>query len=199
MQHGHQLPLDRCPHCNVAKPLLQMVWQGETIDHTGFYKYLWANYVCRSCGQVTLAMSQGEVNFIVQIWPKSTIVDDSIPERARAYLSQAIASISAPAGAVMLAASAIDSMLKDKDYKDGTLYSRIESAAKNHLITDEMAAWAHDIRLDANDQRHADENAILPNNLDATKAIEFANALAQFLYVLPARVERGRKTNNATP
>jgi hypothetical protein len=56
-----------------------------------------------------------------------------------------------------------------------------------------MAAWAHEIRLDANDQRHADEEAPMPDAADAAKAIEFANALAQFLYVLPARVERGRK------
>ena len=56
-----------------------------------------------------------------------------------------------------------------------------------------MAAWAHEIRLDANDQRHADEGAKLPGEADAQKVIDFANALAQFLYVLPARVARGRK------
>jgi hypothetical protein len=147
---------------------------------------------------VTLAMSpHNEHHLISQTWPQSMIVDDSVPERAREYLSQAISSITAPAGAVMLAASAIDAMLKDKGYKDGTLYSRIEKASKNHLITTEMAAWAHDIRLDANDQRHSDESAILPSKLDATKVIEFTNALAQFLYVLPARVERGRKIKDS--
>jgi len=94
----------------------------------------------------------------------------------------------------MLTASAVDAMLKEKGYKDGTLYRRIDDAAKDHLITSEMAAWAHEIRLEANDQRHADEGSSLPNAADAAKAIEFANALAQFLYVLPARVERGRKS-----
>jgi hypothetical protein len=104
-----------------------------------------------------------------------------------------MASQHAPAGAVMLAASAVDAMLKDMGYKDGSLNTRIDSAARSHLITAEMAAWAHEIRLDANDQRHADEAAALPNAVDAAKVIEFASALAQFLYVLPARVERGRK------
>ena len=94
----------------------------------------------------------------------------------------------------MLTASAVDAMLKDKGYKDGSLYARIGAAAKDNLITNEMASWAHEIRLDANDQRHADENAPLPNSADAEKVIEFASALAQFLFVLPARVERGRKT-----
>jgi hypothetical protein len=94
----------------------------------------------------------------------------------------------------MLTASAVDALLKDKGYKDGSLNVRIDTAAKDHLITTEMAAWAHEIRLDANDQRHADDNAKLPSAADAAKVIEFASALAQFLYVLPARVERGRKT-----
>ena len=93
----------------------------------------------------------------------------------------------------MLTASCVDAMLKDKGYKDGSLNARIDAAAKAHFITAGMAAWAHEVRLDANDQRHADESAVLPSEADAAKAIEFANALAQFLYVLPARVERGRK------
>ncbi len=94
----------------------------------------------------------------------------------------------------MLTASAVDAMLKDKGYKDGSLNARIDLAAKDHLITAEMAAWAHEVRLEANDQRHADESASLPDAADAKRVIEFANALAQFLYVLPARVERGRKS-----
>lgn len=130
---------------------------------------------------------------ISNIWPNALSVSDTLPPRARDYMTQAMESLNAPAGAVMLTASAIDAMLKDKGLKDGTLNSRIDDAAKSHLITSEMAAWAHEIRLEANDQRHADETASLPSGADAIKVIEFANALAQFLYVLPARVEKGRK------
>lgn len=92
----------------------------------------------------------------------------------------------------MLTASAVDSMLKEKGYREGSLYTRIDKAAADHLITSEMALWAHEIRLDANDQRHADESAPLPTSAEADKAFEFASALAQFLYVLPALVSRGR-------
>ena len=88
-------------------------------------------------------------------------------------------------------------MLKDKGYKSGSLNARIDAAAENHLITPEMAAWAHEIRLDANDQRHSDEASMLPTIEDATKCIAFANALAQFLYELPARVARGRRDGAA--
>ena len=194
MKHGSQLPLERCPHCNVAKPSLKLQWQSASKDHAGHNPTFWSIYNCMSCGGMTMARSiGGQQDDIAHIWPTPVSVSDSIPNRARDYLSQAVASISAQAGAVMLADSAIDSMLKDKGYKDGVLYSRIDAAAKDHLITIEMSAWAHEIRLDANDQRHADDSAQLPTAADANKAVEFASALAQFLYVLPARVERGRK------
>lgn len=54
-----------------------------------------------------------------------------------------------------------------------------------------MAAWAHEVRLDANDQRHADDESPLPEIEDVKRVIEFARALATFLFVLPARVQRG--------
>jgi hypothetical protein len=195
MRNGKQLPLDRCPHCNIAKPLARYQWQNESKDYRGGNQRLWYVYCCESCGGMLLTSSPAVQNAeISNIWPSPFSVSETIPARARDFLTQAVASLHAPAGAVMLTASAVDSMLKDKGYKDGTLNSRIDSAAKDQLITGEMATWAHEIRLDANDQRHADEAAPLPSAADANKVIEFANALAQFLYVLPARVERGRKT-----
>jgi hypothetical protein len=92
----------------------------------------------------------------------------------------------------MLTASSVDAMLKEKGYKTGSLYARIEHAVKDHLITQEMAEWAHEVRLDANDERHADASSSLPGEPDALRAIEFAQALAEFLFVLPARIARGR-------
>ena len=94
----------------------------------------------------------------------------------------------------MLAASAVDAMLKQRGLTEGSLYSRIEKAAEQHLITGEMTKWAHAVRLDANDQRHADEAAQLPTEADAQRSIDFAAALAEILFVLPARVERGLQT-----
>jgi hypothetical protein len=145
-----------------------------------------------------LALSWDIPGANLRVWPQLETVDAAVPSPARDYLEQAIESLHAPAGAVMLTASAIDAMLKEKGYQEGSLNSRIEKAEEKHLITKEMAAWAHEIRLDANDQRHADENATLPTESDAKKAVDFAQALAQFLFVLPARVERGRSTSENT-
>ena len=194
MIQRNNLELERCPHCSVANPLLGRVHGLETTDHAGGNKRFWSTYRCASCGGLVLVSSPMDPNNeITDIWPASKAVSEEVPSRAREFLSQAISSLHAPAGAVMLAGSAVDAMLKEKGFKEGGLHSRIEAAAKAHLITSEMAAWAHDIRLDANDQRHADEAAPLPDSANASKVIDFTLALAQFLYVLPARVERGRK------
>ncbi|MHB0967145.1 MAG: DUF4145 domain-containing protein [Bellilinea sp.] len=138
-----------------------------------------------------LAASDRNDGWAGEIYPYATVVDESIPEPARTYLNQAIDSLHSPAGSVMLTASAVDAMLKAKSYKEGSLYSRINKAAENHLITQEMAEWAHSVRLDANDQRHADEKVSLPTSDDAKRSIDFVLALGAFLFVLPSRVKSG--------
>jgi hypothetical protein len=186
-----QLVLERCPHCAVANPNLRMQYQLETRDHTGEIHRLWYVYVCSNCGGVVTAWALKPGLEVVEIFPCPTQVSEDILKTPKAYLLQAIASVHAPAGAVMLAASAVDSMLKEINYKKGSLYDRIEQAVKDNLITSEMARWAHDVRLDANDQRHADETVGLPNTEDAKRVIDFATAFAEYLFVLPAKIKRG--------
>ena len=188
---GAILEIEKCVHCGVDKPSLPKIFNFETNNHRKQNVREWGVYVCTRCGGAVLAGSPKGNRNIYEMYPSSRDVESEIPQRPKEYLEQAIASISAPAGAVMLAASSVDAMLKAKNLKEGSLYSRIKLAVENNLITTEMAAWAHDVRLDANDQRHADENAPLPSSEDAERVIEFAQALATFLFVLPARVQRG--------
>lgn len=195
LQDAH-LPLDRCPHCNVARPNLvrRTTLDTKASDDSNWRQ--WVTYSCRTCGGCTLTVAPyngGRNHPISDIWPRPSQVDEAVPQRARQFLQQAISSLQAPAGATMLSASSVDAMLKEIGLVDGTLYKRIDEAQKQHLITPEMAAWAHEVRLDANDQRHADEEAEMPNEADARRSIEFVQALAQFLFVLPSRVARGRK------
>lgn len=196
MNLGDTLTLVRCPHCNVDNPYLQMLHALETADSDGKERRDWKVYVCRRCGNLVTAYAwHGHRGIEVIRWfpekPPAAVDHDSIPVRARSFIKQAVDSRQAPAGAVMLAASAVDSMLKSKGYVDGSLYSRIDKAAADHVITPEMAQWAHSVRLDANDQRHADESAPLPNGADAQRSIDFVNALALLMFILPARVAAG--------
>jgi hypothetical protein len=171
-----------------------MLVNKTTVDHTGMRHRNWYLYACATCGGCVLTVDRSGVQGaqIDAVWPSLTVVSSDIPERAREYLAQAVSSVQAPAGAVMLAASAIDAMLRDKGLVEGSLYKRIDAAASSHLITEDMAAWAHEVRLDANDQRHTDDSAALPAAEDAERVIGFALSLGEFLYVLPAKVARGR-------
>ena len=186
-----QLDLNRCPHCNVDKPTLAYLAQQQTVDFSGAVGRWWRFYRCNRCGGVVTAAARAADGDVTEIYPVMVDIDGAIPDRAREYLNQAINSLSAPSGAVMLAASAVDAMLKAKNMKIGNLYSRIDKAAKDHLITNEMASWAHKIRLDANDERHSDEDAAMPDVNDAKRCVDFALALAQFMFVLPAKVQSG--------
>ena len=193
---SEHLELSRCPHCNVALPTLQKVAQFETRTHSGDLLRRWRCYACKNCGGAITAWSDNYNSQVQQYFPRPTTVNEIIPEKPKELIQQAIESIHAPAGAVMLAASAVDAMLKIKEYKEGSLYTRIEQAATDNLITSEMAQWAHDVRLDANDQRHADERASLPESADAQRCVDFTIALAEFLFVLPSRVKRGIEEAN---
>jgi len=152
---------------------------------------MWLVYVCGTCGGMVTAWASKHNYPVEAVYPKIESVDLEIPERPRAYLLQASESLHAPAGAVMLAASSVDSMLKAKGFCEGSLYSRIDKAAAEHVITSDMASWAHAVRLDANDQRHADETSALPTMTDAQRVLDFATTLAQIMFVLPDRVARG--------
>lgn len=189
---GSQLDLDRCPHCSVDRPSLRLLSEQQTKAYDGSNMRYWRWYACSRCGGVVTAASNSNYEHpVTECYPPTRVIEDSIPDRAKQYLRQAMDSKHAPAGAVMLAASSVDAMLKAKGYKEGSLYSRIDKAAQDHAITLEMAQWAHEVRLDANDQRHSDENATLPTTADADRIIEFALALSQLMFVLPARVQRG--------
>ena len=191
-----ELKLPRCPHCQMALPHLNMQGENVTNNYSGAGAGTWRTYVCRSCGGVVLAVADRDGRQIRDYWPKTPSVQEAIPDRARSFLQQAIDSIHSADGSVMLSASAVDEMLKSKGYEDGSLFSRIQKAAEDHVITAEMAAWAHDIRLDANDPRHAEKNAPLKTKADAERSVEFTSALGEFLFVLPAKVMRGREAGS---
>jgi hypothetical protein len=198
---SEHLILNRCPHCSAARPTLNRRAGFFTTNHSGGGARTWGVYSCSICGGVTTAYANGKDKHNVEIgafYPSNQSVDGDLPDKARSYLQQATDSLHAPSGAVMLAASSVDAMLKAKGYKDGSLYSRIEKAASDHVITAEVAAWAHAVRLDANDERHADESSELPTEADASRCIDFASALGLILFTLPARVKRGLSPEPST-
>jgi hypothetical protein len=190
------LDMERCPHCAIATPLLVRIHEFDTAASTGRNKRHWRVYKCSRCGGALLGSAEIHPRIsnpvISDIYPHLEKQPASLPTKASAFLGQAMESLHAPSGAIMLCASSVDAMLKDKNYKQGSLYTRIDQAATDGVITKDIAEWAHDVRLDANDERHADENATLPETDDAKRCIEFTKAFGIYLYTLPKMVADGR-------
>ncbi|UXT48854.1 DUF4145 domain-containing protein [Agrobacterium tumefaciens] len=125
------------------------------------------------------------------IYPAPKTAHEDIPEVARNFLQQAFNVLHAPDAAAMVAGSAVDAMLKEKGYKKDTLYTRIDQALKDGVLTQGMADWAHSVRLGSNRPRHADAEKPHVSHDEAKLSVEFAEALGHFLFVLTARIERG--------
>ena len=195
--------LNRCPQCGIAHPLLRLVdnihWHrlGTGYNAKEFW-YFTAR--CSHCDKHTLFYgwrapptngnkSQPDQLEIIESYPTLDRAAEELPTLAGRFFQQAIESRHAPDGALMLAASAIDAMLKDKSYTKGSLYERITKARDDGLLTENMASWAHEIRLSANEPRHADEAFEGATSDEADQIIAFAKALGEYLYVLPARVQ----------
>ena len=191
-QLSTSLPLERCPHCMSAHPQLARISERENNRRGGHRR--WGVYECLGCGGLIVAAARAgdPAQVIIECYPVAP--DDPsemIPTRPREYLRQARDLLGQPTGSVMLSASAVDAMLKEKGLKEGRLYERIHDAVEQRLISDDMAQWAHLTCLDPNDSRYADEGTSMPGFEDARRCLEFALTLADLLFVLPGRVARG--------
>ncbi|MFM0095641.1 DUF4145 domain-containing protein [Paraburkholderia nemoris] len=191
-QNAQTYPMQRCPHCYVDNPNLSR-GMGPLTTRDSFQQSerQWTLFVCNRCGGCVMGAYKMDSGFW-EAWPDANAFSPDIPAEPLDYLVQAAGSLNQPRASVMTSAGAVDSMLKAKGLVDGNLYARIKQAVEQHLLTPDMAEWAHDVRLDANDQRHADVAAVPPDFEDAKRCLEFAKALADILFVLPARVTRGK-------
>jgi Domain of unknown function (DUF4145) len=202
-----QLGLPRCPHCNVANPALVHQYSLEAAPgrlnlmvRPGTSGYTWHVYVCRTCAGLVAgaAARMGSNAYFGQsagviplqwIVPAPKSLDKNLPPRVAHFLGQAQESVASPSASIVMSAAAIDAMLKDKGLKEGSLHARINEAAKKGIITNDLAQVAHDVRLGANDERHADEEAPLTTAEDAQRCLDFAEAIAEMIFVLPTRVK----------
>lgn len=191
MSNKYGLQPDRCPWCNVATPWLREI-PVDKLEGGGFDWYI---HQCSSCEQYVFGRVTGgwDGELEVACPPQKKSISKDIPSSVRRFLSQAVKITSQPDACIMACSSAIDAMLKEKNFVKGKLYKRIAKAVQKNIITEDMMAWADHVRLVSNDSRHADTKSVAPTTREAKQCSEFAMALAEILFVLPSRVSRGRK------
>ncbi len=210
------LKVDRCPHCNVANPYMSCVFDDigkpyknefGTPNSPRYSKCLWKVFICSSCDNRILTL-QKQIGLLerhmddlfsrIFIWPKERDdINSIIPEGAKNYLQQARDTINAPDACVIMCASALDVMLQEKDIPDAdTLNERILAAVEKGLITQDMASWAKQVRLEANNSRHPKKNKPPAKLEEAQQSLEFVETLAEILFVIPDRVTKGIKNTD---
>ncbi|HEY5964852.1 MAG TPA: DUF4145 domain-containing protein [Xanthobacteraceae bacterium] len=128
---------------------------------------------------------------VAQVIPEQKVAHEDIPQPGRTFLQQAFETLHAPDAAAVMAGSAVDAMLKQLGYREGSLYTRIDQAVTDHKLTQGMGDWAHEVRLGSNRPRHADADKPHVTAAEAKQSVEFAEALGYFLFVLTTRIERG--------
>lgn len=190
------LDLPRCPWCHTATPTLKRIWDYEY--RLGIFgRNHWRNFQCSKCHHIVMTRSESQPigsPAMRDVFPSRTRqLDESIPKRARVFLYQAQDTIDSPDASIMVCSSALDVMLQGKGIEKSKddLYTRIKKAAQKNLITEDMAKWAHQIRLVANESRHPDKDVSAATLVEARQSLEFTLALAEILYALPARVTKG--------
>lgn len=190
------LEIIRCPHCKIHKPMMELKWESSaTFVRDYNTMIMWKIFECDNCySPVTVKLAHMDGKYeTVELFPKDHSLHKSIPRRARQFLLDAIETVHTPSASILLCCSSIDSMFKEIGYKDGNLYSRIIKAAKEYKITESMKIWSDKIRLNANAIRHANENLAPLTIDDAKNTIEFTRSVAEFLFVIPYKVEQTTK------
>lgn len=184
----------RCPYCSTMSPELTKIYNRAAQKNSFGFVIQWTGYECAVCKGVILCKGlpgqTGPEFLIDEFIPSSKNAPDELPQNARVYLQQALEAQGQPDLAAMGAASSIDAMLKAKGLKEGTLNQRINKAVEEKILTQDMADWAHAIRLSANDPRHADEENSHINPEISRQMLEFAETLGLVLFVLPARIKK---------
>ena len=179
-----------CPYCGTGRPQVAIGQDfgclGGRLDHRR-----WAVFIITCCGGLLLAQGaeahpDNAQAPIKALYPTARRGAAEIPETARRFLQEAMETLHAPNAAAVMAGRAGDAMLKHLGLTEGSVYSRINQAVSDHILTPAMGKWAHKVRLGANRPRHADTEDPFVSVPEAQQSVDFAEAL-----VLPSRIERG--------
>ena len=118
-----------------------------------------------------------------------------VPERPRVMLQDANDARNSPVACVAAAARAVEAMMAEMKYDNRSmgLKKRIDKAVDAGDLPPAMGDWANEVREIGN-VTHTDETPEpLSTNDDATRALLFANTLADYLFVMRARISKARK------
>ena len=159
----------------------------ENVNHE-FYGGTWADFLTANPRLISVFPS-----------PPSFSAPRHTPDNVASFVRQAKASLPEnwDASGVM-SRKALEAALKDKlpDIKDKvSLYARIKEAAEQQVLTQALADWADQIRLDGNSAAH---DAQPFSREDAERLDTFTDLVLQYLYTLPGMLKEAQEKTKAS-
>lgn len=180
-----------CPHC-----LQESVAFYFSSAHNGV-----SFWVCGHCQKGVCAESQvtgsAVLNFnqLITIYPKpkpATAPKFTPPSIANLYLEATTCQKTKTfTAAAIVARKTIEVAVNQLGGTGSNLLKKIDHLATEHLITQSLAVWAHEIRLIGNDAAHELEP---PTAEDVQQAIFFAEMFLTYAFTLPGMLEERRKS-----
>lgn len=186
---AEKLLINKCPFCGMSQPDLRLENMFESFDNDARYQRLWGVYVCEKCGGVVTAGTYLlKSRKVTEIYPQSKIADQSLPSDIRQLWQTALDNLRDPEKSINCILKVIKSMLSDQDLTTGSILERLNQAEKKHLFSKELLEWAYEINcLEDCDQKR--KKNYLPS--EEKNLVNFTLALAEFLYILPAKIRQG--------
>jgi len=205
-----------CPHCKtkrasmrssfviqdangVLRTPLSCTHCYELVVALVYSRYDFKEMLSRTDGMLNLQDSGSWLQFQGVLYPNTGIsaTPKSVPEKIATTFEEAIDNLSRQKfeTAVLLCGKALDLATRGMD-PTWKLEKRLKTLAADGKITQDMADWAQEIRLDRNTAIHED------HDFDATSAgniISFTEAFLTYIYTLPAMVAEHRTSRDTAP
>ncbi len=188
--------LPECPHCHSREITFYLLAQ------TGFHPYVSA-WICANCkrgiyleGHVINHNGNFPFKAFNTCYPAPDIerAPEFTPEQAAHDFEEAASCLRTGnyKAASIMARASLEAAVKSLEAKGNNLKEKINDLAARHIITPDLADWAHEIRTIGNNAAH---DGTPHTKQDAEDIIDFAEMLYIYLFTLPGRIKtrRGQK------
>ena len=135
-------------------------------------------------------------NFEVLPWPlKYTKYPEHWPEEIGRYWIQAKRNLKDENwdAASMMARSALQLALRDRDAKGKNLKEEVENLASKGILPSIMKDWSNNVRDLGNVSAHPEPGQPATDPKDAEDVVEFLDFLLKYLYTLPHQIKEYRE------
>jgi len=158
-----------------------------------------AVFRCCVCHSPVFMRAFGKALDEINIYPSNIIeIPPEVPNKVGIIYKEALlcCSVMAWNATATMCRRAIQECVLDKGGVGNDLYHQIDDLYDKRIITDDIKAWAHEIRVLGRNGAHAD----VPTDVgeeEAIFAVDFVKETLNYIYVLKARLDQ-RKARKKT-